>query len=513
MSASWMAGYVSDVTYTLGFYRELAPSFLQFVCESNGVQGAPRDRRLRYCELGCGRGYGTALLAAANSDIDFVGIDFNPTHIAEARALATRAGLDNLRFIETSFGEALASSDPALAEFDIIALHGVYTWVAPEVRRDIVSFLRAKLRSGGIAYVSYNTFPGWAAAAPLQHLIGQIAARTTGDSIARFKRAYDTLVQLSQPGCAYIGRNPAVKSRLDAMANQNPSYLAHEFLNEFWEPIYVSDAFADFAEAKLTFVGSATIGENRLSFCVPKDMFELVSQAPDQTMREQIKDFIGNKQFRRDVYVKGPIALTPAEQRSRFQDTLFALTGPVATLPESWPIPAGTARPAPGLVEGAVARLRQGPATGGELMTLLAHIAQTEVDVRIVCEILIENHLLVPARPAGSASDPAAAARLNEVVGNLSLKADTHRFFASPVLGSAVGVSQFDRLALPLLERNAGAGAEELAGLALARVTESGLNIRRRGKTGDATAGDLIDLAENLRGQTAPMLRNLGIGS
>src|SRR5262249_53676291 len=88
MTPAWMSGYTSDVAYTLGFYKELAPSFLNYVCVINGVEGIPVGDPLRYCELGCGRGYGTTLLAAANPDIEFVGIDFNPLHINEARAFA-----------------------------------------------------------------------------------------------------------------------------------------------------------------------------------------------------------------------------------------------------------------------------------------------------------------------------------------------------------------------------------------------------------------------------------------
>ena len=116
MTANWMSGYVSDVAYTLGFYRELAPAFLNFACLVNGVEGPPLDRPLRYCELGCGRGYGTILLAAANPESEFVGIDFNPSHIAEARALATRAGLSNIAFHELSFADAARVQTGDLAE-------------------------------------------------------------------------------------------------------------------------------------------------------------------------------------------------------------------------------------------------------------------------------------------------------------------------------------------------------------------------------------------------------------
>ena len=105
MSANWTSGYVGDVSYTLGFYRELAPTFLDFCAVVNGVAGPPLNRPLRYCELGCGRGYGTTLLAAANPDYEFVGIDFNPSHIAEARSLAARANISNVSNVISANGD------------------------------------------------------------------------------------------------------------------------------------------------------------------------------------------------------------------------------------------------------------------------------------------------------------------------------------------------------------------------------------------------------------------------
>src|SRR5690606_31572250 len=120
--------------------------------------------------------------------------------------------------------------------------------------------------------------------------------------------------------------------------------LAHEFLNQHWLPIYVTEAFRDFAEAKLTYVGSATIGENRDMFSVPKEMLPMVKAAPDLALREQLKDYAINKQFRRDVYVKGPIQLSPAQQRQKWAGLGFQRMSARTDYPETWRIPAGEAR-------------------------------------------------------------------------------------------------------------------------------------------------------------------------
>jgi hypothetical protein len=43
-----------------------------------------------------------------------------------------------------------------LPDFDFVVLHGIYSWVSEDLRRDIIDFLERKLRPGGLCFVSYN---------------------------------------------------------------------------------------------------------------------------------------------------------------------------------------------------------------------------------------------------------------------------------------------------------------------------------------------------------------------
>ena len=50
--ANWSSGYVVDVGYTYGFYRELTPSLLGFMALLQGVQSPDLSgSSLAYCEL------------------------------------------------------------------------------------------------------------------------------------------------------------------------------------------------------------------------------------------------------------------------------------------------------------------------------------------------------------------------------------------------------------------------------------------------------------------------------
>src|SRR5262245_9196210 len=101
--SDWGQGYHVGIAYTLGFYPELAPNHLE------GFKSDVARAGTTYCELGCGYGLTTLVLAAANPQMSFVGVDFNPIHIVAARALSESARLHNIRFVEASFDELLDS--------------------------------------------------------------------------------------------------------------------------------------------------------------------------------------------------------------------------------------------------------------------------------------------------------------------------------------------------------------------------------------------------------------------
>jgi SAM-dependent methyltransferase len=499
MSANWTSGYVGDVSYTLGFYRELAPTYLNFCALMNNVEGPALNRPLRFCELGCGRGYGTTLLAAANPDFEFVGIDFNPSHIAEARNLASRAKIPNLTFLESSFGDAARSTDRKLADFDVIVVHGVYTWVEREVRNDICRFIRDKLLAGGLVYNSYNVLPGWATAMPIQHLLMEVAERSSRDSIATLKEGYDMLRTLLEKSSGFVTQSPAVKSRIENMGKQDQSYLVHEFLNAGWEPLYVTDVIRDFAEAKMTYAGSATLVENRIELAVPKNLQPMVRAASDVAMRELLKDYAVNKQFRRDIYIKGLQSISQQEQQKRFRDTVFALVTPVKKLPDKYTMPVGEITPKPEALAALMGCLRDKPASGDELIAAVEKVKASAADASLLVLILVQSGSVTPIRPDHASVDRSASSRLNEVILNSAIAGDTHRFVCSPVQGSAFATNFVDRLVAQLIVKSPDEKDAVIAVQAFDRLEGAGRGFYRDGKKLEKSDKNVQDIARSVK--------------
>jgi hypothetical protein len=298
------------------------------------------------------------------------------------------------------------------------------------------------------------------------------------------------------------------------MENQDAQYLVHEFLHDHWEPLYVTEAMTALAEAKLTYVGSANIAENRLSFCVPLDLIDLVQAAPDPQLRELLKDYAINKQFRRDVYVKGPIRISGSEADLAYDRQAFALTAVLPTIPEKWRIPSGEASLKPGIIDTILKRLQISPATAGELRAAGKAAGLRNSEIPAALEILIHNNVLSPCRPDFATLDRSATERVNATVLEFALAGDTHRFLAAPVLGSAIAASYFERVAMPLMTKANGADDVALARQTFERLGETGRRFFRDGKPMDLAAENLDEIAgivRSIRESGLPRWRELGV--
>jgi SAM-dependent methyltransferase len=156
------SGYVIDVPYTWHFARELAPAWLDLVAMVSGIE-PPHRESFTWCELGCGYGLTTSILAATHPGGQFCGIDFNAAHIESAKRFATECEIENVAFHHTDFSTAI---EAMACSFDYIVLHGVYSWVDKQAQNALLQFIDRHLNPGGLVYVSYNAIPGRAADLP-----------------------------------------------------------------------------------------------------------------------------------------------------------------------------------------------------------------------------------------------------------------------------------------------------------------------------------------------------------
>ncbi len=311
-------GYITDVSYIPGFYPQMAPVALRHVAALNGVVPPAASAGFRYLELGCGLGRVVTTLAAANPNGEFVGVDLNPEHTAVAGREIAAAGLANAQVITADLADLPAD----LGEFEFIALHGVFSWVGPEVRQQILQAARRHLAPGGLLIVSYNAMPGWAHLQPIRAILRQYAALRQGDSVQRVRDALAYLVFLRDRQAKYFVDNPRASAYIDALLTQDVRYLAHEYLNHHWTSFYFAEVAEMFGGAGLTFVGSLPTHTNFWDLCVRPDFQELFRTTRDRLVTEAHKDFCANTAFRWDIYAKSPRRIDGLEGRLAVADDL-----------------------------------------------------------------------------------------------------------------------------------------------------------------------------------------------
>ena len=117
----------------------------------------PPINKCRVLELGCAGGGNILPLAVRFPQSEYVGIDLSERQIADANRHKEGLALKNCSFSATN----IMDIDESWGTFDYIICHGVYSWVPDFVREKILEICRNRMSPDGLAFISYNTMPGW----------------------------------------------------------------------------------------------------------------------------------------------------------------------------------------------------------------------------------------------------------------------------------------------------------------------------------------------------------------
>jgi SAM-dependent methyltransferase len=505
MTIDWSAGYVAEISYTYGFYRELTPSLLGF---ATLVSGHRAPNPLTYCELGCGQGYSSNLLAAANPHIQFHATDFNPAQVAGARDLATESGSDNLTFYEDSFAEFAVRDD--LPEFDIIALHGIYSWISSENRAVIVDFIRRRLRAGGLVYISYNSLPGWSAAMPLRRLLVDSQGGNQ-PILERIDQALTFAEKMAGANGRFFAQNSGMKERLEKIRTLPRAYVAHEYFNRDWTPFYHADVAADMGQAKLNWITSAYLLDRLDAINLTQDQQKLLAQVTDVTRQETLRDYMVNQQFRRDIFVKGAVRPPSGRLTRDWMEQRFVLsvTRENASLKVSGAL--GEAVLQEDIYNPLLTALENGVTSFAELrqMPSIAAIGNSRLQQALM--VLVGAGYVQPALPDDGMEERARRCRaFNHAIARRARWSADLVFLASPVFGGGVALDQVALLILlGRLE-----GEADIVKFTWDALSRNGQRLMKDGQALMEEGENLSELATKVdffQSHTVPLLCRLGI--
>jgi methyltransferase-like protein/SAM-dependent methyltransferase len=301
-----------EVPYESRPFPQTHPDNLATVATLFGMRPPPVER-CRVLELGCASGGNLIPLAVTLPAGNFVGVDLSGRQIADGRRVVSALGLRNVELHHRS----ILDVGPDLGEFEYVLCHGVYSWVPPGVQDKVLEVCARHLAPNGVAYVSYNTYPGW-------HLPGVVRAmmRFHADRFAepavrvRQARALLELLAGAAPagGDAYGG---ALRKELELLRELPDHYLYHEYLAEVNAPLYFHEFNARAEAWGLQYLGEAAFLE-MLSEHFPPDVGNTLRLlAPDLVQAEQYGDFLRNRRFRQTLLCHKGVSLNRAVSLER----------------------------------------------------------------------------------------------------------------------------------------------------------------------------------------------------
>jgi methyltransferase-like protein/cyclopropane fatty-acyl-phospholipid synthase-like methyltransferase len=291
--------YVSEPRYATH------PDCLATVATLFGMRPAHPDR-CRYLELGCATGGNLIGLADALPGSRFVGIDLSPRQVEEGQAVVRACGLGNVELRALS----ILDVDESFGTFDYVVCHGVYSWVPEAVREKILAVCRRHLAPQGVAYVSYNTYPGWHQRGLVRELLQFHVRQTAGprEQVARARAFLDFLVAAVPDQEVTYAR--LLREEADQLRPKGDAYVFHEHLEEENHPLYFHEFAARAAAHGLQYLEDAR-QHIRLANLAPEARATVREWAADRVALEQYLDFIGNRAFRRTLLCHDAVALSP----------------------------------------------------------------------------------------------------------------------------------------------------------------------------------------------------------
>lgn len=505
----WTAGYVADIGYTYGYYTELNPLRLKLAFAQQSLVFPDVGTA---CELGFGQGLSANIHAAA-SVTQWYGTDFNPSQASFAQELAAASG-SGAKLYDEAFADFTNRSD--LPEFDYIGLHGIWSWISDENRTIIVDFIRRKLKVGGVLYISYNTLPGWAAFAPMRHLMSEHSEVMGAEGrgiVSRIDGAIDFAESLLATNPAFSRANPQVADRLRMMKELSRQYLAHEYFNRDWHPMHFGTMAEWLEPAKLQYACSANLLDHVDVVNVTSDQQTFLNELPDPMFRETVRDFMVNQQFRKDYWVKGARKLSNYERVELLRKTRMILTTARDDVPLKVTGALGEAELHPDIYAPVLDLMSDHkPKTIGDLETAVGQKISFPQLTQAVSVLTGVGHLS-PVQDNCAAISKTANSINSYLIKKAVMGSNDLGYLASPIIGGGVSVNRFQQMFLQSIQQGK-FDTSEWAHDAWNIISAQGQHLMKEGKKLGSSEENLVVLVEQAQtfaNKQLPILKALQI--
>jgi len=263
------------------------------------LKGAP------VLELGASCGGNIVTQALYYPETTFTGIDLSGVQVKHGNDIINAIGLKNVTLLEKD----ILDIDESFGTFDYIIVHGIWSWVPDVVKDKILSICNVNLSDNGIAYVSYNTYPGWKRLEQLRDIMLYSEKRAKDQDLLErtlytknvLKMVADTMNidDRSRAQSAYKINN------IHNVLNSNDYYVAHEYLEAFNDPVYVSDFIDRARKQGCAYIGDEVLQRSFITWLADDVTNNIRALSHDNYVdKEQFYDYVYDTQFRMSLLTK-----------------------------------------------------------------------------------------------------------------------------------------------------------------------------------------------------------------
>lgn len=280
------------------------PAYLEAYGTLVGLK-PPTAKTARVLELGATYGGNIISQAVHNPEATFVGIELSQDQVEKGNKIISDAKLENVSLLQ---GDIL-NFDESLGNFDYIIAHGFYSWISDEMKDKLLDIISHHLADNGIAYVSYNTYPGWHTMEEVRQLMlfanrgydelthkeKVLRGKTVGSLVGAQILNYDNLKE----------RNSKFLGALRSVMQKDDYYVGHDHLEPHNDPCYFYQ-FNDHLKAhNLSYVCDADLTLSMVRTYDDSIADKLEKLAPNsQADQEQYLDFMLGTTFRKSIICK-----------------------------------------------------------------------------------------------------------------------------------------------------------------------------------------------------------------
>nr|WP_253308398.1 class I SAM-dependent methyltransferase [Rickettsia endosymbiont of Ceutorhynchus assimilis] len=281
-----------EVPYSPFSFGYTTPEHLRTIGLLFGLN-PPEVKTARILDIGCGVGSNMFNFAETYPKSYSLGIDLSKKQIEQGLKAVDDLKLKNIDLKHLS----IMDIDESLGKFDYIICHGVFSWVPDAVKEKILEVANKLLNRNGIAFVSYNTLPGW----NMQRTIREMMMfhseifQNNNDKLQQAKLLLSFINEsLDKSPSSY---SKFLQDEAKILALYDDSYLLHEYLGEENTGFYFYQ-FMDMARKhQLNYLGD-TSPSSMFTGNLPIKAAEQLQTINDIVRTEQYMDFITNRKFR-----------------------------------------------------------------------------------------------------------------------------------------------------------------------------------------------------------------------